>query len=169
MGEALADARHKMQRSMLVEVMKCVEVSEYGPVLSTVRLHVFDQLPRLWMHGSNPAVHLPLGRSAFVEDRKLGTPFLPLAEFSGVGDSKIKGEMVKCGAEVEQTISDERTPFDLGRGLVDLDPPKALACFDVVVTANGVSTRVNEPLDFALEGFAMNVCSAELLADPATY
>jgi hypothetical protein len=170
-ANAMARTEDEMQRPVLVEVVKDIEAFERGPISSTVRLHLLDEVPRLWMHASNLPVQIPLRGRAPMEDREfrvflnLGVERHPLV----VGNSKVKGEMIESRTEVEKALTDQSSPSDQRWPFVDLDYPEALACFQVIVTANGVSVAVDEPVYSALEVLAVHVCPSELLADPLTY
>jgi hypothetical protein len=169
-SESGTDADDEMQRPVLVEVVQGVEVFERGTILSTVRLHLLDETPRIWMDGTNSVVEFALGRSALPEDREFGLLFDLGRERAGrVSDGQIQGKVVERGTEVEEALTEQRSPPDQRRPFVNLDYPTALACFHVVLTDSGVRLGVDKATDSTLEVLSMHVCPAELLADPWTY
>jgi len=169
-GNAGALGDDEMERPVLIEVVQSVEILERGSILSTVRLHRFDETPRLWMHGSNSVIEIPLRRLASPKDRELG---LFLNSFGQrvplVRDGKVEGQVVEGAAEVKKTLPDKRPPADQGRLPTGVEDPVSLLVFDVVLAGDAVCVGVNEAKEAALKVLSMHVCPTELLADPSAY
>jgi hypothetical protein len=114
--------------SVLVEVVKEVEVLERSRVGSTVRLHCRDEVPRFWIDASDHSFAVTGAERGVHEDRELGVLFdFGSKREAAMGNREVVGEMIEGGAEVEQALPNECAPADQRRSLVDLHYPEALA------------------------------------------